>query len=645
MSDEKKRHSDTADSFSDSPTIIGKDAKDIISAAEDADNQLEKTIRLNTSQLAPENNGSDMDATQKIPAKDQLHETSANDSSQQNGSDLQATDMEEDDFSPILINSNNDISDKNEEAAEIKKKKPEKPVQGNKKSGTAGRSGKSSKNKNEQKKQLNYKRIAALSAIIAGIILVVFVILFFIGFSTLQSDAAARNVYIEDLPVGNMTYEQILDNIKNTHLFDEQQVTLRCRGESFTINGSDIGLVASAEDTAQKAFNYAKSGNKLADSMQNTLLIFKKHTIIPVAVVDRDLLASKLNDFGVQIYGELAEHQLVVQANHTVLITPGHTGYDNNPQQAVDEVLNAFSHEKFKNISISSLSSCPPADLTVERVDSEVYMEAKNARYEYDGDTVNIIPDVEGRYINKEEVAPLIANVKEGTEPIEIPWYSQPAEIKEQDLKDKLFADVLATYSTDYGGSTYNRALNVSRSAELLNGAVIAPGDTFSYNSRVGDRTEANGFYSAPEYVGGQTVQGIGGGTCQVSTTLYCAVLYADLNIVSRTNHMFTISYAPLGQDATVSYGSVDFKFLNSTDYPIKISAYTENGAVYTSILGTAWPDGRTVKIKNNVSYGTGTSVSSIRYVYVGDECISEDTLPSSYYKPRNTASGASSAN
>lgn len=633
---EKNRQVNIGDGFSDSPTIIGKEAKDIISAAEGADSFLENTIRINVSENGIPNDSADEDTekTQRIDlskeTKKKEDEVYENNEETRKIPVLMPDDDEEDDFSPIRTVQDEKECPQKEKVNENKEKETN-----------------TKKDENPKRKKIHgsYKRFASTLAIVLGVLVAICAVLFFIGYSTIPSNKSAGNVYIGDVYVGNMTYDEILANIKDTHLFAEQQVTLRCRGENFEINGSDIGLVANPEDTARKAFEYTKSENKFINGLQNAVMIFKKHTIVPVAVVDKELLANKINEFGVHVFGELVEHTLVVQANNTVLITPGHTGYDNNPIEAVEEVLVALANEKFRNINVSALSSCPPADLTPESVDAQVYMEAKDAKYEYDGDAVNVVPEVEGRYINKEEIAPLIANVKEGTDPIEIPWYSQPAQVKAQDLQDKLFADVLSTYSTDYGSSGYNRSMNVSRAAELLNGAVIAPGDTFSFNSRVGDRTEANGFYTASEYSGGQTVQGIGGGTCQVSTTLYCAALYADMNIVSRTNHMFTISYAPLGQDATVAYGSVDFKFLNSSEYPVKISAYTEDGAIFISILGTAWPDGRTVKIKNNVSYGTGTSVTSVRYVYVDDECMSEDTLPSSYYKPRNTATSAPAAN
>jgi len=102
-------------------------------------------------------------------------------------------------------------------------------------------------------------------------------------------------------------------------------------------------------------------------------------------------------------------------------------------------------------------------------------------------------------------------------------------------------------------------------------------GEVFSFNDVVGPRTVANGFKIAKEYVNGKIVDGVGGGVCQVSSTLYSAVLFADLETVERQNHMFTVSYIPLGRDAAVAYNELDFKFKNNTNWPIKIVSSVKN--------------------------------------------------------------------
>ena len=115
-------------------------------------------------------------------------------------------------------------------------------------------------------------------------------------------------------------------------------------------------------------------------------------------------------------------------------------------------------------------------------------------------------------------------------------------------------------------------------SASKINGTVLMPGETFSYNKVVGARTIRLVYKEAPIYVSGEVVDGLGGGICQITSTLYNAVVYANLDIVERTNHQFVPSYVTASRDATVVYGSLDFKFKNNRNYPIKINCSVSDG-------------------------------------------------------------------
>ena len=388
------------------------------------------------------------------------------------------------------------------------------------------------------------------------------------------------------------------------------------------------------EETANKAFNYCKSGNIFQKGYNAVKLLFQSHVIVPATQVDTALLDAKLNEFGNIVLGERKQHYVEFGDDGMVTIYSGQTGYNEDPSQAREQLLAALNNEQFTNIHVD-FTSAPPDDMTVESFDALVYKDPVNARYEINGNSVEVIPGDTGRYINKEEAAPLLQNVYEGCEPVRIPFYVSTPDVDSATLKAKLFETTLGSYSTSYGTSTANRCANIARAASLINGTVVAPGEVFSFNDTVGHRTKENGFYTAKEYVDGQSVDGIGGGTCQVSSTLYSAVLYADMNIVERLNHMMTVGYIPLGQDATVADGGVDFKFRNSSDYPIKVSAYTSGATITVSIIGAAWEPAREVKISNSSSQvGENTVVRSVRYVYSNGQLISTDTLNSSTYMP-----------
>ena len=171
--------------------------------------------------------------------------------------------------------------------------------------------------------------------------------------------------------------------------------------------------------------------------------------------------------------------------------------------------------------------------------------------------------------------------------------------------------DALSTCTTSYKGSTKERANNVERAADNINtfgdftdGYILQPGEEFSFNKVVGQRTAKNGFMKAPIYLSSGSSEDYGGGICQVSTTIYCAALYANLQITERHNHIYVIHYWPTeGCDATVDWGHLDFRFRNNKEYPIKIKLTHEKGKLTADITGTA--DGITVKLEPEVTEKT----------------------------------------
>ncbi len=471
--------------------------------------------------------------------------------------------------------------------------------------------------------------VAVICAIIAAAAVV-----YAVCIATLPKEAVLRNVYIESVNVGGLSYDDVLNTINNTYLLENKNITLSCEGQTYTVTGADVSLSVLPEETAKMAYDYGKSGNKLKDGYTALTHLFKKRVIIPSASFDEEQMRAKLTEFGNQIFGERRNHYVEIKDDGKTIVWPGETGYDGNSDTAISEIAAALQNENFDNIAVS-LAKAPPDELTVDDFDCAVYTDPVDAYYELEDGQIKIIAETNGRYIDKEEAAQLLLNVKEGGGPIEIPFYYSYASVTADELSEKLFADSMASYSTSYASSGANRASNVARAASLINGKILMPGDVFSFNDTVGRRTVANGFSTAPEYVDGKTVDGIGGGTCQVSSTLYNAVLYADLEIVTRTNHMFTVSYVPNGQDATVADSGPDFRFRNNTSYPIKVSAYTGGGQVTVSIIGTSWEPAHSVKISNYSSAGSNGDiyVSSTRTVTANGEVIKSESLPSSLYK------------
>ena len=213
----------------------------------------------------------------------------------------------------------------------------------------------------------------------------------------------------------------------------------------------------------------------------------------------------------------------------------------------------------------------------------QVHVEPQNATIQPENDYA-IIESVDGVGFDLEKAQSLFANAAEG-DTVSVPIERIPAEVTAKQLEESLFRDVMGTYTTTVKGSADRRS-NVRLAASKCE-KIMVPGEVFSYNETVGKRTEAAGFKKAPAYNNGDTVQELGGGICQASSTLYNAVVIANLEITERHNHSFASSYVPLGQDATVSWGGPDFKFTNNTDYPIKIEQVYENDKLTFNIIGT----------------------------------------------------------
>ena len=205
------------------------------------------------------------------------------------------------------------------------------------------------------------------------------------------------------------------------------------------------------------------------------------------------------------------------------------------------------------------------------------------------------VPDQDGRVVDQQALKDaLLAMVKSGTyKDMELPVKAEKAGVTLGDLQKKI---VLRSSSfTSFGHSPYNRAtrvFNLKKAVGILNGTVVQPGEVFSYNQTIGNRTYAGGWKPAPAIVGGRHEDQAGGGVCQISTTMYLSVLKSDLEIVSRQGHSERLSYAPGGLDATVDSGRIDFQWKNATSSPIYIFCWidVQDKTIHFEFYGEPFP-------------------------------------------------------
>ncbi len=229
----------------------------------------------------------------------------------------------------------------------------------------------------------------------------------------------------------------------------------------------------------------------------------------------------------------------------------------------------------------------PAAPLSIQEVYGAVSGEMENARY--DQATGGVLPEKRGVSFDTVSAQRMLTAALPG-ETVSIPADIQTPEITAEDLKAVLFRDLLGECTTHVSG-TAARVSNVKLASAAFDGTVMNSGDVFSYNETVGQRTEAKGYKPAPAYVQGETVDEIGGGVCQPSSTLYYACLLANLEITERYAHRYIPAYITRGMDATVSWGGPDYKFTNNTKYPLKIVAKYDKGYLTVQLWGTKTDD------------------------------------------------------
>ncbi len=300
-------------------------------------------------------------------------------------------------------------------------------------------------------------------------------------------------------------------------------------------------------------------------------------------------LSSELNIDPLDMTYQLADHFLQITTARD-----GRFVADNELRRTIQNVVqNSSEAEAVVELPVEIR---PAETLTARQLHDRLHGEMKNASYDAAAGT--IIPEQPGADFDVAAVQKALDGAAPG-ETLTLDAEIEEPEVTAADLKAVLFRDVLGEAKTHVSGSA-GRIGNVKLSAQIINGLVLNSGETFSYNGSVGKRTADRGFKPAPAYVKGETVDEIGGGICQTSSTLYLACLLSNLEITERYAHRYVPAYIAWGMDATVSWGGPDYKFTNNTLYPVKIVTKYEKGYLTVQILGTN-VDGTYVKMSNEV--------------------------------------------
>ena len=335
--------------------------------------------------------------------------------------------------------------------------------------------------------------------------------------------------------------------------------------------------------------------------------MFGNVNIEPDLKIDKNQLRKNLEDISTQLPDTVIQSSYYVEDSN-LIITSGKEGNVVDVENTIKNIKNSISDFSCKDNSIEiCVKTQQPDPINIEKIHSEIYKEPVDAYFTQDPFCVYPSENGIDFNISIDEANSIISSEKKDE-------YIIPVKIIKPNITTNMigteaFPDLLSTFSTKYPVSNRNRTTNLILAANKINGTVLMPGETFSYNKVVGARTIAAGYKEAAIYVKGEVVDGLGGGICQVTSTLYNAAVYANLEIIQRTNHQFVPSYVTASRDATVVYGSIDFQFKNNRNYPIKLICSVSNGIANFQIFGLKQEDDCEVEIS---SYQTGKSATAI---------------------------------
>ena len=440
-----------------------------------------------------------------------------------------------------------------------------------------------SENSENKTKKNNHKKINKITVIIISIIFLIIISVIF-ALMNITNENILNNISIMGIDVSDLSKEEaktVLNDIINKKINEE--IILKKDDYETSITPNQINANFNIENAINEAYNIGKDGNIIANNYNILFTMLFGRNIDCDLQYNTESMDKKIYDISAKLPNSVKQSSYYIEGNNLIIVK-GKQGVERKKPDLEEKIINEIKdiNNNSEIIQIPTQDAVP-TEINLEKIRNEIYKEAESAYISQNPTTVH--PSVDGVdfAISLEEAEKILSEEKEE---YTIPLKITKPEKTLTDLGEEAFPDKIATYSTRYDPSNLNRSNNLSISAKKIDGTILLPGETFSYNQTVGERTIAEGYKEAGAYAGGRVVQDVGGGICQTSSTLYNAALLANLEIVDRSNHQFLTSYVSAGRDATVSWRTIDFQFKNNRTYPIKIEASAKNGVCLMSIYG-----------------------------------------------------------
>jgi len=450
-------------------------------------------------------------------------------------------------------------------------------------------------------------------------------------------DTIYPNVWMFDVELGGLTMEEAADLLEDRGfgVAADTAMSLKFPGGRLALTYADMGVTATAEEMAEAAFAYGRSGSVISNALQyirsGTVGTDLSHQIIsePAESYIKSLL-----DTAADAALEQLGNEVVFDADaKTLTFVKGAARVYLDRGAMLDMLMDAIDDCKY-----GPMNYIPAADGSLENEIPDIYEQycVEPSDAVYDKESGEISEEVIGMEFDKAAAMTKWDAAALGDTIVLDVTVTMPKYTKAH-LEEVLFRTQLAESVTTIEWSSEKRKTNIALACEALDGMVLMPGEQVDYNAALGERTPERGYQLAGAYQAGEVVAAYGGGICQVSSALYYCSLLSNLQIDERQNHSMRVNYMPMGYDATVSWGGPELKITNNREYPIRISAVPDDKNLTLSIWGT--DDGTYVKLSRG-SWGaftdpaypevqTGNYAQATRKVYnsTTNELISEEKM------------------
>ena len=422
--------------------------------------------------------------------------------------------------------------------------------------------------------------------LIPSIFISVFLLILFLStifaLININNEKIINGISISGVDVSGLSKEEANKRITDIYQTKkEKEIGLHYQDFETTLNPTLMEVNYDIEKAVNEAYSIGKESNIFVNNYHILATYLSKKNIPVTMTLNEDITKQTIEDIGVNLPGIIIDSSYAIEEDQ-LIVTKGKEGIAIHTEELCNKVKDNLNDIEAKDDYIMiPIEQKKPESIDLDKIHEEIYTEAKDAYYTKDPFT--IYPEVEGVDFDVVAAKELL---KEEKEEYVIKLTITKPKVTIDQIGSEAFPDQLATFTTRYDVSDVNRTTNLQIACQKINGKVILSGETFSYNKTLGPRTTAAGYRNGKVYEGGEVVDGIGGGICQISSTLYNTVLMSNLEIVERKNHQFVTSYLPAGRDATVVYGLIDFKFKNTRKYPVKITASAKNGIATVSLYG-----------------------------------------------------------